>query len=166
MPAYGSISGNYTNSRQEGGMQVNTLLFGTIEVNPAQVIEFPKGLAGMAGNRRFILVHEEKQDAPVSFTLQSLDDPELALQIIEPSAIGFNYELALSDEELATLGQPRPEDVSVMLTLFTRQEGASRELGAGIRAPLIINTEGRLGIQKVIEQRRSNITISNLSNPV
>lgn len=147
-------------------MQVNTLLFGTIDIDPTQVIEFPKGLAGMAGNRRFILIHEETQGAPVSYTLQSLDDPGLALQIIEPSAIGFNYELALSDEELALLGNPKPEDVSVMLTVFSRQESGNREVGAGIRAPLIINTIGRLGIQKVIEQRRSNITISNLSNPV
>jgi len=147
-------------------MQVTTLLFGNIEIDPAQVINFPKGLVGFADFHRFILVHEEQQGAPVSYTLQSLEDPALAIQIIDPAAIGFNYELSLSDEELALLGNPKPEDVSVMLTLFSRQEGKGRELGAGIRAPLIINTTGHLGIQKVIEQRRSNITISNLSNAV
>lgn len=147
-------------------MQVETLLFGKLEISPDQIIDFPKGLVGLTELRRFVLIHEEKQGAPVSYTLQSVEDPALALQIIDPSAIGFNYELALSDDELTLLGNPKPEDISVMLTLFTRQENGGREVGAGIRAPLILNTQGRLGLQKVIEQRRSNITISNLSQPV
>lgn len=147
-------------------MQVETYLFGKITVDPAQVLTFPDGLVGFADQKSFILVHEEGKATPVSFTLQSLEDPSLAFQIIDPSAIGFNYQLALTDEETEKLKNPAPEDTSVMLLVFARQDGGSRELGAGLRSPLIINAKARIGIQKVIEQRESNITISNLSNAV
>ncbi len=79
-------------------MKVETFLFGNVEANPDQVIEFPGGLLSFESNKRFMLIHEgEGGEEPVSFTLQSVDDPHLALQIIDPAALGFTYELALTD---------------------------------------------------------------------
>ena len=39
-------------------------------------------------------------------------------------------------------------------------------IGANLRAPLLINTRMRVGLQKIIPHPRPNITISNLSSPV
>lgn len=147
-------------------MRVETYLFGGVEVNSEQVISFPNGMAGLESSKRYLLIHEEGKGEPVSFTLQSLDDPNLAFQIIDPAAIGFNFELALSDEEEALLQLPQPEDLAVMLVLFRRTEGTDREIGANFRAPLIINTKLRVGLQKIINHPRSNLTISNLSSAV
>jgi len=148
-------------------MRVETYLFGTIEVDLEKVISFPEGLTGAENSKRFMLAHEASEGAPASYTLQSLDDPHLAFQIIEPAALGFQYELALSDAETALLQTPAPGDIAVMLLLY-KQEGAagSAGLGANFRAPLIVNTRARVGIQKVIDRPRSTVTISNLSSPV
>lgn len=147
-------------------MQVNTYLFGPVEVSPEKIITFPNGLVGFEACKRFMLAHEEAGGQPMSFTLQSLDEPTLALQIVDPTTLGFNYELNLSDEENALLGTPAVEDVAVMQVLYKNEEGDKAVITPNLRAPLVINTRARIGIQKVMETMRSNITLSNLVNIV
>lgn len=147
-------------------MKVETYLFGTVDVNPEKVIAFPSGLAGFEQSKRFMLVHEEGAAQPSSYTLQSLDDPALALQIVDPVTLGFNYELALSDAETALLQSPAAEDVAVMQVLFKQEEGGKAVITPSLRAPLVINTKARVGLQKVMEQMTQNITLSNLASAV
>ena len=147
-------------------MKVETYLFGAVEVSPEKVIAFPNGLVGFEQNKRFMLVHEEGKAQPSSYTLQSLDDPALALQIVDPVTLGFNYELALSDAEMAILQSPAVEDVAVMQVLFKQEEGGKAAIIPSLRAPLVINTKARVGLQKVMETLRSNITLSNLASTV
>ncbi len=147
-------------------MKVETYLFGAVEANPENFITFPNGLVGFENSKQFMLAHEDGKGDPASFTLQSVEDPALAFQIADPTGSCFNFELALTDAEIAALQNPAPEDVAVMLVLFRQQSGDEQKMSANFRAPLIINTKARLGIQKVIENLRPNITISNLSSAV
>lgn len=147
-------------------MKVETYLFGAVEVSPEKVIAFPNGLVGFEQNKRFMLVHEEGKAQPSSYTLQSLDDPALALQIVDPVTLGFNYELALSDADTALLQSPAAEDVAVMQVLFKQEEGGKAAIIPSLRAPLVINTKARVGLQKVMEQVSQNITLSNLVSAV
>jgi flagellar assembly factor FliW len=146
-------------------MKVETYLFGSVEISPEKVINFPNGLVGFESCKNFMIAHEESETPRVSYTLQSLDDPTLALQIIDPATLGFHYELALTDAENDLLQSPAPEDVSVMLILF-KSEAEGKAISPSLRAPLIINTKARVGLQKIMEKINSNITLSNLSNPV
>lgn len=148
-----------------GSMQVQTYLFGAIEVAPEKVISFPQGLIAFESCKQFMLAHESDKEMPASFTLQSLDDSTLAFQIIDPTALGFHYELALTEEENALLQLPAQEDVAVMLVLFKQDEGQAA-ISPNLRAPLVINTKARIGLQKVMEVLRPNITLSNLLNKV
>ncbi|MBS1145100.1 MAG: flagellar biosynthesis protein FliW [Proteobacteria bacterium] len=147
-------------------MKIETYLFGAVEVSPEKVINFPSGLVGFEDSKRFMLAHEEGNDQPVSYTLQSLDDPNLAFQIVDPTLLGFNYELALNDAENALLQSPAPEDVAVMQILFKTDEGGKAAITPSLRAPLVINTRARVGLQKVMENMRPNISLSNLASPV
>lgn len=146
-------------------MQVQTYLFGTIEVDPETVITFPDGLSGFESSTSFKLIHEDfGSDEPVSYTLQSLETPTLAIQIIDPTVLGFHYELELSDDEMTKLKVERAEDVMVMLAVYKRAK--QKDIGANIRAPFLINAKSRLGMQKVIPQVRSNVMLSNLSSAI
>jgi len=147
-------------------MKVQTYLFGEVEVDQERVITFPNGLVAFEDNKRFMLVHEADQNEPSSFTLQSLDDPNVAFQVVDPITVGFHYELKFTDAETALLQNPVAEDVAVMLILFKPEADAFGGVGANIRAPLIINAKARVGLQKPIEQVRTNITISNLASSV
>lgn len=143
-------------------MQVETYLFGSVEVAPENVITFPKGLVGFEDLRRFMLVHESDKGEPSSYTLQSVESPEVAFQIVDPAALGFTYEVVLSDEESAVLQGPQAGDVVVMLILFKKDE-ENQAFGASLRAPLLINTEARVGLQKLMTKLQSNVTLSNLA---
>jgi len=146
-------------------MKFDTFLFGSVEVNPEQIIEFPQGLINFESNKRFMLIHEAApgQD-PVSFTLQSLDDKTLAFQIIDPAALGFSYELELSDAESQLIKLDKPEDAAVLLVLFKQEDSSAIGLGANLRAPLVLNVKTRLGMQKLMTKTRPNVTLSNLSS--
>jgi flagellar assembly factor FliW len=146
-------------------MKFETFLFGSVEINPEQIIEFPQGLFNFENQHRFTLIHETRygQD-PVSFTLQSLDDKNLAFQIIEPAALGFSYELELSDEESKLIALDKPEDAAILIIIFKQENSdATAGLGANLRGPLIINAKSRLGLQKLVRTSRPNIILSNLS---
>lgn len=147
-------------------MKVETYLFGGVEVDPEKVITFPNGLVSFEGKTRFTLVHEEGKGQPASFTLQSLDDPFLAFQIVDPTTLGFNYDLLLSDAENALLQSPAPEDVAVMQVLFKSEGEGKAAISPNLRAPLVINVKARVGLQKVMENMQTNITLSNLSSAV
>ena len=147
-------------------MKIETYLFGSVEVSPEKVITFPQGLVGFESNTRFMLAHESADGQPTSFTLQSLDDPMLAFQIVDPTTLGFHYELELSEAENALLGAPAPEDVLVMQVLSKSEEGGSKAINPNLRAPLLINTKERIGMQKVMERCVPNVTLSNLASPV
>lgn len=147
-------------------MQVETYLFGTVEVSPEKVITFPNGLVGFESCKQFMLAHENVDGQSMSFTLQSLEDPGLAFQIVDPTTLGFHYELALSDIDNALLQSPIPEEVTVMQILFKKENEEKAVLSPNLRAPLIINTKARVGLQKVMETMHSNITLSNLSSQV
>ena len=146
-------------------MQVQTYLFGAVEVSPEKIINFPKGLFAFEDKKQFMLAHEEGKGAPASFTLQSLEDPALAFQIMDPAALGFSYELELSDEEDALLQSPAAEDVAVMIVLYKQEEGDSG-IAPSLRAPLIINLKARVGLQKLLAQVATNVTLSNLVSKV
>src|SRR3989338_3762066 len=83
-------------------MKIESPRFGTLEVEPSRIIEFPRGLVGLEQCKRFSLFHPEGEQ-PSYFILQSLDDPELAFHIADPSHFGFGHEIILSDEEAADL---------------------------------------------------------------
>lgn len=146
-------------------MQVETYLFGAVEIPPEKVITFPNGLFAFENNKKFTLVHEEGKAEPTSFTLQSLEDPAVAFQIMDPTALGFNYDLELTEEENALLKTPAAEDVAVMIILFKESKGAS-EINPNLRAPLILNLKERVGVQKLLAKMTTNLTLSNLSSGV
>lgn len=140
----------------EKNMTIESPRFGTLEVEPSKIIEFPGGLPGFEDCRRFTLFHPEGED-PKYFVLQSLDDPALAFHVADPARFGFNYEIQLSDEESAVLGLADPS-TAVVAVMLTKEENG-QPLRANLNAPLIINLETRRGIQHVFARLNYELTL-------
>lgn len=128
-------------------MKIDSLRFGSLEVSPDHVIEFPTGLAGFENLHRYSLFHNEGQgDVPNFFIMQSLEDPAVAFHIADPARFGCDYQIALSDEQSETLGLSDPADAVVGVMLI-KDIASGMPLSAGIYAPLVINTRTRRGLQ-------------------
>jgi flagellar assembly factor FliW len=144
-------------------MKIESTVFGSFEVAEDKVIEFPAGLPGFEACKRFALVHEADSDASVVL-LQSADHPDVAFSLTDPAALGIHYEFALGDDEVALLGLSDP--AQALVTVIVRKsdgEGETNPATAGLRAnfmaPVVINVDGRRGLQKVISKMECNVTL-------
>lgn len=139
-------------------MQIDSPRFGTLEVEPSRIIEFPVGLAGFEHCKRFTLFHPEA-GSPRFFILQSVDEPAIAFYVAEPSQYGFHFEIELSDDELDLLHLADPSQAAVVV-LLSKGEAEGDPVRANLNAPLVINLESRRGLQHLF--RRLNYTLSDL----
>lgn len=133
-------------------MKIDSPRFGTLEITPERIVEFPAGLAGFESLRRFSLFHPEGGDGNF-FILQSVEDPAVAFHLAAPARFGLAYEIELSDGEAALIGLDDPLD-AVVAVMLIKDEAASAPLRASQSAPLIINTRSRRGLQFVLPTSR------------
>lgn len=140
-------------------MKIDSPRFGSLEVAPSKVIEFPAGLPGLEGCKQFTLIEVAEREHEIA-VLQSIDDPAIALPVTTPDLLGLHYEFELSAEEEAALGKASPQDIAVMLVLragdASEPHGAAR---ANLMAPLVINTATMRGLQKVIARLGCELTL-------
>jgi flagellar assembly factor FliW len=145
-------------------MKVDSARFGSLEVEDDKVIEFPNGLPGFEHCKRFSLFHEENGHRPIVYTLQSLDDPAVALPITDPANFGFRYELTLEDPDVDLLDLQSTEEATVAVVLHRtdanpRSRSADARVSANLLAPLVINTRTRRGLQQLIPKVGVDVTI-------
>lgn len=146
-------------------MKTDSARFGELEVNPETIMTFPRGLSGFENCTRYQLLHEEDKEGPVVFYMQSLDDPAVTFSIVDPTQFGFNYELTLSDEDVALLQAESPNELAVVLIVYKPQGSESEKslllggVAANINGPLVVNPGKKLGLQKVLLGPQCNITL-------
>lgn len=142
-------------------MNIDNPHAGSIGGEADRIIEFPAGLAGFEELRRFSLFHPETSEgaAPRYFILQSLDDPNIAFNIADPELFGFNYEIVLSDDEIAALDLADPSEAAVVVILVKGTTGGDAGVRANLKGPLIINTRARRGIQHVFAALNCQVTL-------
>ncbi len=129
-------------------MDVRTTRFGVIEIAEDRVITFDKGLLGFPDRKRFCLL-EPGEDA-CFFWLQSIDDPDLAFVITDPTLFIEDYQVPIRPEQLESLGIAKIEDSQV----FVIVNKVDQNLTGNLQGPLIINTLSRVGEQFVLADKR------------
>lgn len=113
-------------------LTIDSSRFGTIEIPADRVIEFPNGLIGLGG-RRYAIV-PTGSDSAFSW-LHSLDDPELALPVVNPWRFFSDYAVELADEQSAGISAD-PSDVEVWVTV--RAGSQLSDFYANLRAPILV----------------------------
>jgi len=129
-------------------MVVRTSRFGEIEITEDRVISFPKGLLGFPEKTRFCLL-EPSEDA-CFFWLQSVDDPELAFVVTDPTYFVQGYSVPIRAEQMESLGLARLEDAQVMVIVNKIDD----TLTGNLQGPLVINTSARGGEQLVLAEKK------------
>ncbi|MEZ5627062.1 MAG: flagellar assembly protein FliW [Rhodocyclaceae bacterium] len=142
-------------------MQIESAAFGSIDVQADQIIEFPAGLPGFEACKRFTFLQTGEHSSVLQ--MQGVDDPSVVFSVTDPAALGVNYELTLSDADVAALGLTQPEDATVAVIVRQAAVDAGTPADAGLKAnfmaPLVVNTATRRGIQKVLEKVGCDITL-------
>jgi flagellar assembly factor FliW len=113
-------------------LTVESSRFGTIELDPAAVIEFPAGLIGLGGHRFAIVTPDP--DSAFSW-LHSLEDAAMALPITKPWEFFADYAVELSDGDSERVGA-EGDEVEVWVTV--RAGAQLSDFSANLRAPIVI----------------------------
>jgi len=129
-------------------MELNTTRFGQIEVDEAEVISFPEGIPGFAGQKRFTLL-AHPGGGPFMW-LQSVDSPELAFVVMQPTGFKPDYEIELGGDEAAAIGLENESDALVLVIAGFGKGDAG--VSANLAAPIVINKAKRMGRQFVLDR--------------
>jgi flagellar assembly factor FliW len=131
-------------------MLVQTKFFGEIELDDDKVLEFPNGIIGFEDFKKYVLLIDEGVDGETKINwLQSVDEPVLALPVIDPLAIAPEYNPMIEDELLKPLGNPADEDLLFLLAMSVPAD--MTKVTANMKAPFIINTAACKGAQIIVE---------------
>lgn len=136
-------------------LKINTRLFGEIEIDKDRVITFDNGIPGFENCKKYTLIYDSDNKGKIMW-LQSLDEPELAFTVMDPSHIIDNYNPMVDDELLAGLGEVESVEDYYLLNMITIPSDITK-LTANLKAPIMINTR---------TNKASQIIVSNDEYPV
>lgn len=147
-------------------MEIKSKLLGNQEINPDNIITFPRGLPGFEDQTRFNLFRQE--DSEIVYWLQAVDNDELTFSVAHPFYFNINYNFTLTDEEERLL-QVRNADDLLILILLAKDDGEASgkpTIKGSIKAPLLINSEKRIGYQKVLVAIEQSITLTEKTSEI
>jgi len=141
-------------------MEIQSKQLGAQQVNSDTIITFPRGIPGFEDQTRFRLYQQE--GSQIVYWLQSVDNEDLVFSVAHPSHFNINYSFVLTDDEEQLLQLTNIDDLVILIMLHKDDEGGSGKptIKGSIKSPLLINSEKRIGIQKVLVTIEQSITLT------
>ena len=129
-------------------MNVSTTRFGSVEIDESRILTFPAGLLGFSSFTRFALLQPDEEG--IFYWLQSIDTPELAFVVSDPTLWVPDYQATIRREQLEELTLTTPEEAQVLV--IVNRYGDT--LTGNLQGPLVINARSRTGMQLVMAEKR------------
>lgn len=131
-------------------MLVNTKHFGEIDLDENKIIYFENGIFGFEEYKNYTILYdnEEEERSEISW-LQSLDEPSLALPVMNPFVVKQDYNPEVEDDLLKNIGDITDDNAVVLVSITVPSD--ITKISANLKAPFIINSDSRLGIQIIVE---------------
>jgi flagellar assembly factor FliW len=117
--------------------------FGTFEVGPTEIINFPSGMPGFEACRKFVLL--SSAELGVFQCLRSIEGPAASFVVVDPRRVLASYRTALSQADLVRLGTS-PDGALLWLAIVTLED-ATGQAHVNLRAPVVINPQTMVGFQ-------------------
>jgi flagellar assembly factor FliW len=129
-------------------MEIQTSRFGRMTVDDQRVMTFPRGLLGFPNHSRFALIQTGAEN--YFFWLQSIDDPNLAFVVADPSIFFKDYEVPVREETTAELQLEDPN----FLQTFVICNKVGDWLTGNLLGPIVVNAQNRLATQVVLTEKK------------
>jgi len=129
-------------------MQLQTKLFGNIDIDNKDTLYFPSGIPGFENVKKYVLLGRQEAKAPF-FWLQGIDDPNLAFVVTDPFSVHPDYFVDVDDEEITEL-DIKDSDRVLTLSIVTIPEKIEN-MTVNLRAPILINMQNNTGKQVVMK---------------
>ena len=120
--------------------------FGEVEYDPANLLHFPAGMIGFPTLHNFIVM-PNKKEGPL-FWIQSIDDPDIAFVLTDPSNFFPNFQVIADESEKRSL-QINSEDDYFILSVVTVP--ADQKITLNLAAPIFFSPKTNRAIQVILE---------------
>lgn len=133
-------------------MKVETKWFGTMEVRDEQILTFEKGIIGFEDWKEFTLIYdaEKELEETTIYWLQAIDEPTLALPIMDPQLVYQGYDPIVEDAIINTLGD-NIADANLLVACTMTVPEKLENMTINLKAPIIINLDTNRGVQVIAE---------------
>jgi len=128
-------------------MRLNTVRFGEIDIADEKIIKFPEGIPGLEQLTRFALISNEETE-PFNW-FQAMDEPEIALVVIDPNILFPNYYVNLSPEVIEELKLDEGDDTLILTVAVVPRE--FKNMTTNLVSPIVINATKNLGKQVIMQ---------------
>jgi len=129
-------------------MEIDTTRFGQISVDDDRIMTFPRGLLGFPSYTRFALIQAGEEN--YFFWLQSVDEPQLAFVVADPSIFFKEYDVPLREEMQTELQLDDPR----LMQVFVICNKVEDWLTGNLLGPLVVNAQNRLACQVVLTEKK------------
>ena len=133
-------------------VEVNTRLFGKIDIDDSKIITLDKGIIGFPDLKQFTLIFDSEKEndgTPGIMWFQSMDEPQFAMPVIIPNYVVPDYNPIVNDELLEGLGELNEKNIYVITTISVPED--ITKMTVNLKAPIVINTETLKGAQIIVE---------------
>ena len=134
-------------------MQIDTLRFGMVEVDPEKVIEFGDGIPGLEQYRRYALLQFE-ESYPIVW-LQSMDDTGICLPVLDTFSVLPDYVFDNDEVDVKALELKSPDELHVVSVVVIPED--IQGMTVNLAAPIIINTNSGQAKQIVLSGSEYNV---------
>jgi flagellar assembly factor FliW len=129
-------------------MLINTSRFGSVEIEPDDILLFSQGVFAWESHRHWVLL-ADADNAGIAW-LQSLSDPQVALPLVSPRRFVPGYQVRLARSQLTPL-ELAALDHAFVLTVLSKNQGY---VTVNLRSPVIINLDRRIGRQVIVSDEQ------------
>jgi len=131
-------------------IKINTKRFGEMEFSEDSVVTVIGGLIGLSGYENFIIIRYQ-DDSPF-YWLQCVDEPELALVMVNPLLFKPDYDPPIPLSVNQELDIQAAAELSVFV-IVTIPAGNPQDMTANLLGPLVVNPRSRRAKQLVLDDR-------------
>lgn len=127
-------------------MRKITTRFGEVEYDPDNLLHFPAGLIGFPTLHYFIVM-PNKKEGPL-FWIQSVDEPEIAFVLTDPTNFFLNYQVIPDDSERNLLHIEGDDECFVLSVVTVPQD---KKITLNLQAPILFSPKTNRAIQVILE---------------
>ena len=120
--------------------------FGEVEYDPANVLHFPAGLVGLPNLKDFVVM-PNKKEGPL-FWIQSIEDPEVAFVLTDPTNFFLEYKVVPDTDEKQRLHIDSDEDCYILSIVTVPPD---QKITINLAAPILFSPKSNRAIQVILE---------------
>lgn len=134
-------------------MKIKTAYLGEVQIDPSQILQFEHGIPGFEGEKQFVLLPIENNDA--FHVLQSIQTEHLAFIVTNPYDITTNYNFEIDEAIVDTLHIENPTEVAVLSIVSLKD--TLEQSTINLQAPIVWNTTNNKAKQVILNNEHYEI---------